>query len=121
PSRRASSNILPLTLPRLFSLAVTVVTIRALLMMFTTTTMFDKIIPWLLLLATVFLWFGTRIRTILAQRGVHIGPRATFVLQFLLSIYGGYFGGGVGVVVIALGAFFARLAIQEMEGTRLDT
>lgn len=121
PYRREIRTIGSLTLPMLFGLAITGGTIGALLLLVTPTTMFDKIIPWLLAVATVFLWFGTRIRTMLARRGVHIGPRATFVLQFLLSIYGGYFGGGLGLMMLALWTMFAALEIKDMQGTRIVT
>ncbi|WBH18216.1 sulfite exporter TauE/SafE family protein [Sphingomonas radiodurans] len=61
---------------------------------------FDLLIPWLVLYAFVVLAFGKRASAWLAGR-VTIGPRTLVVAQVLLGIYGGYFGGGVGLMMTA--------------------
>ncbi len=72
----------------------------SLLLVATPTRVFDIIIPWLLLLATIALAFGKRAAAALHDR-VSIGPKTLIGAQALLGIYGGYFGGGVGLMMTA--------------------
>ena len=62
--------------------------------------LFDAVIPVLLLLATLTFAFGARAGLAL-RRFVRIGPGGLLPLQFLISIYGGYFGGAVGLMMMA--------------------
>ena len=57
-------------------------------------------IPFLLLLATLTFAFGARAGLAL-RRVVPVGPGAVLPMQFLVSIYGGYFGGAVGLMMMA--------------------
>lgn len=61
---------------------------------------FDVVVPWLLAFATVVLAFGRRVPR--ALRPVDMGSRAVLAGQFLLAVYGGYFGGAVGILMLAL-------------------
>ncbi len=61
---------------------------------------FDLIVPWLLLVAFVAIVFGKRASEWLKGR-VTIGRTTLFVAQALLGTYGGYFGGGVGIMTTA--------------------
>jgi uncharacterized protein len=76
---------------------------------------FTELIPWLLLIATVLLAFGgPAVARLRKQLGHSTGPTTrstalTTVLQFLVAIYGGYFGGGMGIVMLA------ALAVMGME------
>jgi uncharacterized protein len=66
---------------------------------------FDVAVPWLLAFATVVLAFGrTALRAVSALLGRPLGmsPRAVLAWQFFLSIYGGYFGGAVGILMLAV-------------------
>ncbi|MEU6763140.1 sulfite exporter TauE/SafE family protein [Streptomyces sp. NPDC046853] len=66
---------------------------------------FDAAVPWLLAFATVVLAFGRRLsRTISGALGrqLDMSPRAVLIGQFLLALYGGYFGGAVGIMMFAL-------------------
>ncbi|MGW6054531.1 sulfite exporter TauE/SafE family protein [Streptomyces sp. NPDC055189] len=66
---------------------------------------FDAAVPWLLAFATAVLAFGRRIsRTISSALGrrIDMSPRAVLIGQFLLALYGGYFGGAVGIMMFAL-------------------
>ncbi len=66
---------------------------------------FDAAVPWLLALATVVLAFGRRISRVLSTvqgRSVGMSSRAVLIGQFFLSVYGGYFGGAVGIMMLAL-------------------
>ena len=60
---------------------------------------FDAAVPWLLAFATVVLIFGRRLTA--ALRLGQPGPAVILVGQFVLAIYGGYFGGAVGLMMLA--------------------
>lgn len=60
---------------------------------------FDAAVPWLLAFATIVLAFGKRLTS--ALRLGRPGPAAILAGQFLLAIYGGYFGGAVGLMMLA--------------------
>ena len=84
------------------------------LLVVTSARTFDLIVPWLLLLATIAIAFGTRAADWLHAR-VAMGPRSLVAVQALLGVYGGYFGGGVGLMLTAAwgllsGATPAKLA-----------
>ena len=72
----------------------------AALLLATPAHLFDAVIPVLLLLATLTFAFGARAGLAL-RRVVRIGPGGLLPLQFLISIYGGYFGGAVGLMMMA--------------------
>jgi uncharacterized membrane protein YfcA len=74
--------------------------IGSVLLVLTPTRAFDFIIPWLLLLGLVAMLFGKSASNWLHER-VRIGLPTLVVAQSMLSIYGGYFGGGVGLMLTA--------------------
>ncbi|WP_190818043.1 sulfite exporter TauE/SafE family protein [Saccharopolyspora pogona] len=66
---------------------------------------FNAAAPWLLAAATLILAFGRRLSQALRNalgRSVSMSPRAVLIGQFFLAIYGGYFGGAVGITMMAL-------------------
>lgn len=78
---------------------------------------FDAVLPWLLLLATVTLAFGPRVGEALQGR-LRIGPRAVLTVQFLLAIYGGYFGGAVGLMMAAAWSFLGEPDLRALNAPR---
>ena len=60
---------------------------------------FDALVPALLLFATFVLIFGRRITQKTGRLAA--GPQLILAGQFLLAIYGGYFGGAVGLLMVA--------------------
>src|SRR5215813_8062035 len=65
--------------------------VGALLLLFTSQKTFDVIIPWLLLAATLVFALGPGVMRKLKRRS-WMGPKTLIALQFLVGIYGGYFG-----------------------------
>lgn len=66
---------------------------------------FEAAVPWLLAFATLVLAFGRRLGSALGERlgrPVGMSARAVLVGQFVLALYGGYFGGAVGILMLAL-------------------
>jgi uncharacterized membrane protein YfcA len=70
------------------------------LLLATPSSVFARLVPWLVLFATsVFAW-GSFFRKPGAAQS-HLGPLGAGVAQFLIAIYGGYFGGGIGFLMMA--------------------
>lgn len=61
---------------------------------------FGALVPWLLLLATLIFWSAPRLHSLTAGTRVE-SPFARGVIQFVFAIYGGYFGAGLGVLLMA--------------------
>ncbi len=82
---------------------------------------FLKVIPWLLLFATVSFGLGPWIKTKLERDFNFDGNRwlwLSFVLEFLLYVYGGYFGLGMGIIMFAIHAIFSRMTIHQTNAIR---
>ena len=92
-------------------------TIGALLLLFTPARTFDRLIPWLLLAATLLFGFGRRLTPWLARR-LALGPAGLLVLQFLIAIYGGYFGGAIGILMLALYGLFGLTDLNAMNAAK---
>lgn len=78
---------------------------------------FDVIIPWLLLFAFVVIAFGRRAADWLHAR-VTIGRRSLLVSQAFLGVYGGYFGGGVGLMTTAIYGLLAHVTPRALFAPR---
>ena len=89
----------------------------SLLLVATPTRVFDLIIPWLLLLAFLAIALGKRAAAALAAR-VSIGGRTLMAAQGLLGLYGGYFGGGVGIMMTATYGLLAGLPPHRLMAPR---
>lgn len=87
------------------------------LLVLTPTRTFDLIIPWLVLYAFVVLAFGRHASEWLRAR-VTIGTKSLVAVQALLGIYGGYFGGGVGLMMTATYGLLAGLHPRQLFAPR---
>ena len=91
--------------------------IGACLLMWTPSTAFDKVLPWLLLIATVALTFGRRLGAWL-RANWRISAPAVLCIQFLLGVYGGYFGGGVGIMMLAVWSLLDSRDVKSLQAPR---
>jgi hypothetical protein len=91
--------------------------VGALLLLSTSQKTFDVIIPWLLLGATTVFALGPRVMKRLKRRE-WMGPKTLLVLQFFIGIYGGYFGGAVGIIMLAVWSLAGLRDIHAMNGGR---
>ena len=89
----------------------------ALLLMNTPQRVFDMIVPWLLLFGTIVFAFGRQAGEALRKR-VHITPGLVLVFQFLLGVYGGYFGGAVGIMMMATWSLLTTSTLAAMQPAR---
>jgi len=102
-------------------LAVTVIggTIGAGLLLYTPERLFDRLLPWLALLATLAIVLAPRVGPWMQAR---LGRRTVPLLlagQLLLGIYGGYYGGAVGLMMTALWSLIDGANIKALAGARV--
>ena len=89
----------------------------ALLLLVTPPDVFLKIVPWLILFATGVFARGSSISQ--GAHGVRIGPGAIYTIQAVVSIYGGYFGGGIGILMLAALTMFGLRDIRAMNNIKI--
>ena len=79
---------------------------------------FDVLLPWLTLFATLLFAFGqsvsARLKLSLAGSENHGSLARTGVIQFIIAIYGGYYGAGAGIMMLAVLALMGMKNIHEM-------
>jgi uncharacterized membrane protein YfcA len=90
----------------------------AFLLLWTPTRMFDVVLPYLLLTATLMLFFGRGLGHWLRGRW-QVGTGAILALQFLLGVYSGYFGGAVGLMMIAVWGLIDGGDPKSLNGPRM--
>jgi uncharacterized protein len=87
----------------------------AVLLVRTPASTFNLLVPWLLLLAALLFSFGSAITKTVRQRmgreagTAMMGVWGIAILQMIIAIYGGYFGGGIGIMMLA------SLAVMGMD------
>jgi uncharacterized protein len=92
--------------------------IGALLLLSTPTAIFAGLVPWLILFATIVFAIGNFAPLEAIQR-IQLGPRNALVTLFILAIYGGYFGGGIGFLMLAAFTLFGMRDINTMNGLKM--
>ena len=95
----------------------------ALLLLRTPGETFLKVIPWLMLFAVLLFVFGPRFigsdRTEGKKDPSAKALAAAACFQLLVAIYGGYFGGGMGFVILAMLTMFGMADIHEMNAFKI--
>jgi uncharacterized membrane protein YfcA len=107
----------PASLQRLLLATFVGGVIGALLLLRTPIRAFDVILPWLLAIATLTLVFGRQFGEVLRRRW-RISPPLVVVVQFGLGIYGGYFGGGVGLMMMAVWGLLGDRTLKSFNAPR---
>lgn len=81
---------------------------------------FDRIVPFLVLGATVLFLVQRPLLRGLRPRGpTEAAPRWSFLAtQFLVAVYGGYFGAGIGILMLAVLGFMGLSNIHRMNGLK---
>jgi len=84
---------------------------------------FMRLLPWLMLVAAATFTLGGRWTR---RRGTATGDwhsrgwlAVILLMQFVLAIYGGYFGGGMGIMMLAALAAAGMTDIHEMNGLKV--
>jgi hypothetical protein len=85
---------------------------------------FEHMLPWLLLVATLLFTFGGYVTKRLRARmhGVQApswaGRAGVVAIQFIIAIYGGFFGGGIGILMLATLALMGMEEIHTMNALK---
>jgi len=90
----------------------------ALLLTRTSQRVFDAVVPFLILLAAFLLLLQPRVKA-WVQRGERTMPVwGGVVLQLLVALYGGYFGAGMGIMMLASFALYMDGTIHELNAVK---
>ena len=98
--RKLVSGAAGLSFRTLMAISIVGGALGALLLLLTPSAFFARLVPWLVLFATGLFAWGSFFRRKGGEE-THIGPRLAAALQLLIAIYGGYFGGGIGFLMLA--------------------
>jgi uncharacterized membrane protein YfcA len=99
--RKMRSGAQRLSFRTLFIISLGGGIIGALLLLATPASFFAKLVPWLVLFATAIFAWGSFGRKPAAEGAVALSPKAAMAAQFGIAVYGGYFGGGIGFLMLA--------------------
>jgi uncharacterized membrane protein YfcA len=80
---------------------------------------FAAAVPWLILFACLVLAFQGQLKLILARTRHANHPAALWVAQLLISIYGGYFGAGIGILMLAAMGILVPSSIQHANALKV--
>ena len=90
----------------------------ALLLLSTPTSVFAGLVPWLVLFSTIVFAVGN-FAPLRVSRRLELGPRGALIAHFVISVYGGYFGGGIGFLLLAALTLFGMRDISAMNGLKM--
>nr|WP_319249413.1 sulfite exporter TauE/SafE family protein [uncultured Celeribacter sp.] len=90
----------------------------ALLLLITPATFFSNVVPWLLLLATAAFVFGPGIIRRRAEAGRPLSESTGLLVMVAVSIYGGYFNGGLGIMLLASFGLIGLSDLHQMNGLK---
>jgi hypothetical protein len=80
---------------------------------------FALAVPWLILFACVVLAFQGQLKHLVA-RGRHANhPAALWLAQLAIAIYGGYFGAGIGILMLAAMGILLPSSIQHANALKV--
>lgn len=89
----------------------------ALLLLITSNEVFCFLVPWLLLFATMLFGCGHYLLDRLRD-GLAVQPSTGTIIIFLVSVYGGYFNGGLGIILLAALLFAGLQDLHVMNGLK---
>lgn len=80
---------------------------------------FTGIVPWLLLVATTAFAAGPRLLRLIRRRGGQdAGPLLSGLTILAVSVYGGYFNGGLGILLLATFGLLGYVDLHGMNGLK---
>lgn len=89
----------------------------AILLLVTPAELFRGLAPWLLLFATLLFAAGDRISSWVNRRKARQG-RGHSTAMLMVSVYGGYFNGGLGIILLALFSAMGMRDLNLMNGLK---
>jgi uncharacterized membrane protein YfcA len=124
-ARAEFKHLRPALTVTLFVLSLVGGVVGAVLLLVTPTKIFARLLPWLLLTATALFAFSKPLARWARERGHARGGHSrawvvsVFGLQFLFAIYGGYFGAGVGILMLSGLALLGLEDIHQMNALKV--
>lgn len=83
---------------------------------------FEQLVPWLLLIATLIFTFGRQaipyIKKLSKRQDSQTRLGGGIVLQFFIGLYGGYFGAGIGILMLAMLQLVGMTNIHQMNALK---
>lgn len=95
--------------------------IGGVLLIFTPTRVFDRLVPFLILFATTLFTVQGPIQRRFDFTAIHQSKHWlswTMVFQFVVALYGGYFGAGVGILMLAALSLMGHTDIHRMNSLK---
>jgi uncharacterized protein len=90
-----------LTMRTMFAISLIGGGLGALILLATPAAVFARLVPWLVLFATALFAWGSFFRKSVEASEANLPPWAIGAMQFVIAVYGGYFGGGIGLLMMA--------------------
>lgn len=88
------------------------------LLLSTSERLFGQVIPWLILLAAILLLLQPKVKALLRRDERPLPVYAGIIIQFFVSVYGGYFGAGMGIMMLAAFALYMDGTVHEMNAVK---
>ncbi|MEK6745777.1 MAG: sulfite exporter TauE/SafE family protein [Pseudomonadota bacterium] len=105
----------------LFIICIIGGTLGSVTLLNTSEVVFKKLVPWLLLIATLIFTFG-KYGVALLHKYFPNGKKQqglAFCIQSLISFYGGYFGAGIGILMLAMLQIMGYSNIHQMNAIKI--
>jgi len=88
--------------------------------------LFKRLIPWLIFAATFLFLIQDWVRRRLVKAPPELGaggtssglPHGAMLFQFFVAVYGGFFGAGIGILMLAALGFLGQTNIHRMNGLK---
>src|SRR5262249_57940484 len=103
--------------PALSAISLTGGILGGLLLLLTPQPVFSRLVPWLILFATLIFAGGNFL--VSDAKKFSLGQRGMFIVQGLVAIYGGYFCGGIGILMLAMLTLFGLRDIFFMKSVKI--
>lgn len=114
--RRDTAPLPGLTFGALIAISALGGATGAALLLWTPDSVFRRIVPWLLLIATVLFAFGPAVARRVRSRAP--SPILAGASVFGVTVYGGYFNGGVGILLLALFGLLGQTQLNAANGLK---
>ena len=106
-----------LSLKTLFVISLIGGGIGGAILLLTPPSFFARLVPWLVLFATALFGWGSFLRKQPKPGETSLPPWGAGLAQFFIAVYGGYFGGGIGILMLAA-LTAAGMAVRNAGATK---
>jgi uncharacterized membrane protein YfcA len=80
---------------------------------------FEAAVPWLILFACALLAFQGQVKALVQRVHGHDHPAALWIVQLGVGVYGGYFGAGIGIIMLAAMGVLLASSQQHANGLKV--